>query len=73
MEPGRPTKVQLAIVSSRWMMDVWAPEPLAPGVPVRLLAEVELPEAEVPTGPSLLRLWNEEGTRLAVLSGVTFP
>ena len=72
-EPWRPMKAQLVSEGGRWAMDLWVFEPRVLGEPVRLVAEVELPEAQVPTGPSQLRLWDEAGTRLAVLSGVTFP
>ena len=73
LEPWRPTQARFVTGKGEWPMDVWAPKPLAPGEVGRVLAEVELPDAEVPTGPSLLRLRNEEGSRQAVLSGMTFP
>jgi hypothetical protein len=55
-----------------WQAEVWAPTPLAPGEQGRVLVEVARPGREAP-GTYLLKLWDEEGRQLAVLSGVTFP
>ncbi|MFL5352609.1 DUF2381 family protein [Archangium sp.] len=70
--PWTPVNAQLVGPAGRWDVQVWPPEPLAPGETRRLLVEVEQPGL-APAGPYLLKLWDERGTRTATLSGVTFP
>lgn len=70
--PWTPVNAQLVGPGERWDVQVWPPEPLAPGETRRVLVEVERPGL-APAGPYLLKLWDERGTRTATLSGVTFP
>lgn len=70
--PLRPARAQFVGPGGSWQAEVWAPTPLAPGEQGRVLVEVARPGLEAP-GTYLLKLWDEEGRQLAVLSGVTFP
>lgn len=69
--PWTPMHAQLVGLDGRWEMQVWPPEPLAPGGSSHLMVEVELP-GSVSSGPYLLVLWDERGPRTVSLSGVTF-
>jgi uncharacterized protein (TIGR02268 family) len=69
--PWTPANAQLVGQGGRWDVQVWPPEPLAPGEARRVLVEVERPGL-APAGPYILKLWDERGTRTATLSGVTF-
>ncbi|MFL5356059.1 DUF2381 family protein [Archangium sp.] len=67
-----PTHAQLVGQGGRWDAQVLFLEPTALDDSPRVLVEVELPGSDAP-GPYLLKLWDESGTRTAMLSGVTFP
>jgi uncharacterized protein (TIGR02268 family) len=70
--PWTPAHAELVGQGGRWKVEVWPPEPLAPGATLDVLVEVELAQSAA-RGPYLLKLWDESGTRMASLSGVTFP
>jgi len=72
-EPWTPTHAQLVGEGVRWDLEVWPPQPIAPGDSLRVLVEVELP-GHPASGPYLLELWDASTTaRTVTLSGVTFP
>jgi uncharacterized protein (TIGR02268 family) len=71
--PWMARNAELIGPSGRWTMALWSPEPILPGTWLRIVAEVELPLAEVRSGSHVLKLWDEDGVRTVTLSGVTFP
>ncbi|MCY1074637.1 DUF2381 family protein [Archangium lansingense] len=71
-QPWTPTHAQLVGEGGRWDLEVWPPQPIAPGERGRVLTEVERPGNAAP-GRYLLKLWDASTTRTVTLSGVTFP
>jgi uncharacterized protein (TIGR02268 family) len=67
-----PAHAQLVGQGGRWEAQVLFLEPTTPDDFPRVLVEVELPGSDA-SGPYLLKLWDESGTRTATLAGVTFP
>ncbi len=70
--PWTPTQARLITPTGEWPAEVWSPQPILPKSTERVLIEVDLPGNGTP-GPSTLKLWNQEGTRTATISGVRFP
>jgi uncharacterized protein (TIGR02268 family) len=73
LKPWRAANAELVGPGGRWTMALWSPHPIAPGASGRIVVEVELPLADVPSGRHVLKLWDEDGVRTATLWGVTFP
>jgi uncharacterized protein (TIGR02268 family) len=71
-QPWTPTHAQLVGEGVRWDLEVWPPQPIAPGDSRVVLVEVERPGHAAP-GRYLLKLWDASTTRTVTLSGVTFP
>jgi uncharacterized protein (TIGR02268 family) len=72
-QPWIAANAELVGPGGRWAMALWSSEPIIPGGWGRIVAEVELPLAEVRSGRHVLKLWDEDGVRTVTLSGVTFP
>lgn len=70
--PWAPTQARLVTPTGEWPAEVWTPQPLAPDGTGRVLIAVNIPGNAAP-GPSTLKLWNQDGSRTATISGVNFP
>ncbi|WP_434382868.1 DUF2381 family protein [Melittangium boletus] len=70
--PWAPTQAQLITPTGEWTAEVWSPRPIPPEGTERVLIEADIPGNAAP-GPSTLKLWNQQATRMATISGVRFP
>ena len=70
--PWAPTQARLVTPTGEWTAEMWSLQPIPPAGTERVLIEVDIPGNAAP-GPSTLKLWNQDGSRTATISGVNFP